>query len=60
MSAVKDIPPPTHVGKVQTFLGMIAYVLKFIPNYGKLIAPLTELTQSKQKFLWNLEQERAF
>ena len=58
--AVKDMPPPSDVGQVRTFLGMVAYVCKFIPKCGKLIAPLTKLTQSKRKFLWTPERDHAF
>ena len=54
------MPPPSNVGQVRTFLGMVAYVRKFIPKCGELIAPLTELTQSKRKFLWTPERDHAF
>lgn len=48
------------MGQAQTFIYMIAYLCKSIPYCGKLIAPSTELTQTKHKFLWTLKRKHAF
>ncbi|KAJ9088663.1 Sodium channel protein type 4 subunit alpha [Entomophthora muscae] len=34
IKAITSMPPPTNVGQVWTFLGMVAYILKFIPIAG--------------------------
>ena len=44
----------------QSFLGLVAFVRKFIPNCSELIAPLTALLKKGVKFEWNFEREKNF
>ena len=37
---------PSSVSNVQTFVGMVAFVDKFVPKFQVLAAPLTDLTKS--------------
>lgn len=43
ISAVLRWPPPTSLKSVRGFLGLTGYYSRFIRNYGKITAPLTEL-----------------
>ena len=43
VKAIFDIPIPANEGEVQTFLGMVAYLGKFIPHLSDASAPLRSL-----------------
>ena len=43
MKAIFDMPIPANKSKLQTFLGMIAYLGKFIPHLSDASAPLHSL-----------------
>ena len=58
--AVKECKEPESKSEVKSFLGMIGYLSKFIPNYSSLTAPLRELTKKESKFRWNETEQRAF
>jgi hypothetical protein len=52
-SKVKDIlewKPPTTVHQVQSFLGLAGYYRRFIPNFSKLVKPITSLLKNDTKF----------
>ena len=42
------------------FLGIVAFVRKFIPNCSKLIAPLTALLNKNAPYKWNFKCEKNF
>jgi hypothetical protein len=60
VAAVRDWPTPQKVGDVRSFLGTAGYYRKFIKDFSKIAAPLSELTKDNVKFHWGSEQERAF
>ncbi|GJR48703.1 putative reverse transcriptase domain-containing protein [Tanacetum coccineum] len=37
-----------------------SYYRRFIVNFSKIAKPLTSLTQKNQKYVWGVEQEKAF
>ena len=57
IKAIVELPRPTNILGLQSFLGLVAFVRKFIPNCSKLIAPLTALLKKGVKFKWNFERE---
>ncbi len=42
------------------FLGLVVFAKKFIPNCGKLIAPLTALLKKGVTIEWNYEREKNY
>ena len=44
--AVKEMPPPTNVKEIQTLLGFVQYLGKFIANLSEIIAPLRQLLEN--------------
>jgi len=51
---------PTNASQLQSFLGLIGYYRKFIPNFAFLSNILYKFTRSKVKFIWTEEHTTAF
>ncbi|XP_058465077.1 uncharacterized protein K02A2.6-like [Malaya genurostris] len=60
IEAIVQLPPPTDVHGVRSFLGAINYYGKFVPNMRMLRFPLDNLLKSQSKFQWTTECQRAF
>jgi hypothetical protein len=58
VQAVLDWPIPRSVRTLRGFLGLAGYYRKFIPNFGSIATPLTQLL--KEGFSWSPEAEAAF
>jgi hypothetical protein len=48
---VLDWKSPTSVSEVQSFLGLVGYYRKFIPNFSKVANPITELLKKGNKYI---------
>jgi hypothetical protein len=62
-SKVKDIlewKPPTTVHQVRSFLGLAGYYRRFIPDFSKIVKPITSLLKNDTKFNWSLRCNEAF
>jgi hypothetical protein len=54
-SKVKDILewiPPTPVHQVRSFLGLAGYYRRFIPDFSKIVKPITSLLKNDTKLDW--------
>jgi hypothetical protein len=60
VDAVKETPVPTNPTEVRSFLGMIQYCGRFIPNLATVSAPLRMLTQKDVKWDWTSMHQEAF
>ncbi|XP_078246874.1 uncharacterized protein LOC144588278 [Pogona vitticeps] len=62
VQAINDWPIPKTKKQVRSFLGLIGYYRKFIPDFSNLAAPLTELTRKREpvKVKWTPECQKAF
>lgn len=58
--AIKKAIAPKNADEVRSFLGLINYVGKFIPNLATLTDPLRKLTKKNVHFFWKKEQQVAF
>jgi hypothetical protein len=59
----EDIPkhiPPTTVHQVRSFLGLAGYYRRFIPDFSKLVKPITSLLKNDTKFIWSSKCNEAF
>jgi hypothetical protein len=62
-SKVKDIlewKSPTTVHQVQSFLGLAGYYRRFIPDFSKIVKPITGLLKNNIKFDWSSKFNEAF
>lgn len=60
LSDIKKFRSPQTTEETRSFLGLVNYVGKFIPNLATLTDPLRELTRCSARFLWTKEKEIAF
>lgn len=60
VKAILAISIPINRKKLQTFLGMINYYRKFIPNLSHMAKPLNRLTSIKVQYQFDEECQRAF
>ena len=60
VKAVRDFPIPRTQKDIKSFLGLISYYRRFIPNFSLIAKPLTSLLKKDAKFVWNNEQQLAF
>ena len=54
------MPPPTNVKELQTLLGFVQYLAKFIANLSEITAPLRQLLEKDIQWHWDSEQQSAF
>ncbi|XP_058456872.1 uncharacterized protein K02A2.6-like [Malaya genurostris] len=60
IEAIVQLPPPTDVHGVRSFLGAINYYGKLVPNMRMLRFPLDNLLKSQSKFQWTTECQQAY
>lgn len=60
VQAILDWTPPTKVSELRSFLGLANYYRKFIHNYSKKAAPLTELLKKEHNWQWDAGCQEAF
>jgi hypothetical protein len=62
-SKVKEVlewKPPTTVSEVRSFFGLAGYYHRFIPNFSKIMKPITELLKKGNNYLWSEPCDEAF
>ena len=52
--------PPTNIKQLRSFLGMINYLSKFIPNLAAESRMLRDLERKDVDWTWNDEHQKAF
>ena len=58
--AITDAPPPKDISQLRAFLGLINYYGKFLPNLSSTLAPLYQLLEKQQRWIWGSPQQKAF
>ncbi len=59
IQGIIDMLPPTDLGQLRSFLGMVTYYRDMWPKRSHILAPLTELLGCKE-FAWGAAQDKAF
>ena len=54
------IPQPSNKTELESFLGIMVYLAKFIPNLSNITGPLRELLEKGVEWTWQDKQEKAF
>lgn len=60
IEAVLQAPKPENVSQLKSYLGLVNYYHKFLPNLATTLHPLNTLQQEGVKWEWSEECDRAF
>lgn len=60
VSCIQEWPTPCTVRDIQRFLGFANFYRRFISEFSRLAAPLTELTKKNVPFVWDDTCESSF
>ena len=60
IDAIQDTARPTCAKEVRSFLGLVNYVARWIPNFATLAEPLRKLTRKTVEWTWSDEHENSF
>ena len=59
VKVVQELQPSTTVREVKGLIGFASYYRRFVPNFSKLVRPLTYLTKKNREFIWTAECQNA-
>ncbi|VDL65922.1 unnamed protein product, partial [Nippostrongylus brasiliensis] len=60
LKAMINMPEPKNIKETESYLGMVQYYGKFIPQLATLAAPLNALRRKGVPWKWDEEQRKAF
>ncbi|CAI7776062.1 unnamed protein product, partial [Closterium sp. NIES-54] len=60
LDTVKAWNPPANITELQSLLGFVNYVRRFVPDMACLTAPLTDLLRKGVIFTWGEKEHAAF
>ena len=60
MQAVQIARPPQNEKEVRSFMGLVQYSAKFIPNLATIGWPIMDLNRKHVKSVWDNEQQSEF
>jgi hypothetical protein len=60
VETITKAPVPQNLTELQSFLGIVQYYARFVPNLSSLLHPLYDRLNAGVKWTWDHECERAF
>src|SRR5262249_6537204 len=60
VEAIENLPPPTSVKAIRSFLGHVGFYRRFIKDFSKIAKPLTDLLQKDIPFDFSEQCFKAF
>ena len=60
VEAVEGFPTPVDVSGVRAFLGLANFYRRFVPNFSRIVVPLTALLKKGVDYQWTAECKAAF
>lgn len=60
VKVVQSAPPPQDVSQLKSFIGLVNYCGKFLPDLSGVLAPLYKLLQKETKWSWGTQQQKSF
>ncbi|KAL7723714.1 hypothetical protein ACLKA6_018065 [Drosophila palustris] len=60
IAAVRELQPPATCRELRRCLGIASWYRRFVPNFAKIVQPMSLLLKKGQKWEWKPEQQAAF
>jgi hypothetical protein len=60
LEVIQHFPTPRTLKQLKSFLGLVGYYRRFIPQFSKMVSPLHKLLKKDAKYVWEASQEVAF
>ena len=60
IKAITEAPNPENKKELRSFLGLVNYYHRFVPNISRILSPLYELTMDNAAWEWNNKHENTF
>jgi hypothetical protein len=60
VAAILNARTPENVGEVRSFMGLVTFCARFIPNLASVADPLRKLTRNNQPFIFGVEETESF
>jgi hypothetical protein len=60
LAAIKEMPAPSNIAELRTFLAVVNYMGRFSPKLADVSAPLRELNRGDKAWVWYPQHELAF
>ena len=60
VNAIVNAPRPQNVSQLKSYLGLLSYYSKFLPNLATVLAPLYHLLRKNTPWRWSQREEKAF
>ena len=57
---IEEYPTPQNVKQLRSFLGLMSYYRRFVPNFSHIAAPLHKLLKKDAVYEWTAVHEQAF
>ena len=60
IKAMKQIPLPHNKNGMQSFMGTINFVRRFVPDFTQIVKPLQQMVKQSVQFKWTDVEKNAF
>ncbi|CAI5689948.1 unnamed protein product [Oreochromis niloticus] len=60
IDAVLRAPPPSDAVALRSFLGLVSWYSKFLPNFATVVAPMLARANDKNTFTWTSDAQASF
>eukprot|EP00253_Pinus_taeda_P010376 PITA_10376 len=57
---ISEISLPHNKKAMQSFLGQINFVKRFVPDFSRIVSPLQTMIKKNSNFRWGLDEHEAF
>ena len=58
--AISKIPFPTTKKSMQSFLGKMNFVRRFVPSFFEIVRPLQNMIKKDSSFSWGVRENQSF
>ena len=60
IAAIANAEPPKNVNETRSFMGLVQYSSRFIPDLSTTARPIQDLMKKNARFVWGQDQQKAF